>query len=266
MNGGELIAQMLEAEGVEVVFGIIDGSYYGLYSSLGRHGIRLVTPRHESTAAHMAGAYARMTGRLGVCIASNGPGAANVLPGIAVENGEGNRVLVLSSWRRGPIVGPDRGGTYQYFDQVGVTKPMSKWSGAATSFERVPQTMRRAFRISHQGRPGVVHVTIPEDVLNGSFDEVPSLTAPERYRRTRALAPSSDLVHEAADLLTFAPRVLIQVGSGVIHSGAADLVEKLALAIQAPVTARWCSPSVPASAKPIGGESRHIGEIRRANA
>jgi len=77
---------MLAAEGVEIVFGIIHGSYFGLYSSLSRHGIRLITPRHESTAAHMAGAYARLTGRLGVCIASNGPGVANVLPGIAVEN------------------------------------------------------------------------------------------------------------------------------------------------------------------------------------
>ena len=136
-SGGDLIARMLRAEGVEVVFGIIDGSYFGLYSSLGRHGIRLVTPRHESTAAHMAGAYARLTGRLGVCIASNGPGAANVLPGIAVENGEGNRVLVITSWRRAAIVGPDRGGTYQYFDQVGVTRPMTKWTGAAMSFDRV---------------------------------------------------------------------------------------------------------------------------------
>jgi acetolactate synthase-1/2/3 large subunit len=105
-NGGELVARMLQAEGVEVVFGIIDGSYFGLTSSLEKHGIRLVSPRHESSAAHMAGAYARLTGRLGVCIASNGPGAANVLPGIAVENGEGNRVLVLTSWRRAPIVGP----------------------------------------------------------------------------------------------------------------------------------------------------------------
>jgi acetolactate synthase-1/2/3 large subunit len=101
-TGGDLIARMLAAEGVEVAFGIVDGSYYGLTAGFARHGIRLVSPRHESTAAHMAGAYARTTGRLGVCLASNGPGAANVLPGVAVENGEGNRVLVLTSrspWR-----------------------------------------------------------------------------------------------------------------------------------------------------------------------
>jgi acetolactate synthase-1/2/3 large subunit len=73
MSGGELVARMLRIEGVDVVFGIVDGSYFGLCEGLRRQGIRLVSPRHETTAAHMAGAYARLTGRLGVCIASNGP-------------------------------------------------------------------------------------------------------------------------------------------------------------------------------------------------
>ena len=175
--GGELVARMLRAEGVEIVFGIIDGSYFGLYSKLAENGIRLISPRHETTA-HMAGAYARMTGKLGVCIASNGPGVANVLPGVAVENGEGNRVLLISSWRRTGIVNPDRGGTYQYFDQRAVMKPMTKWSGAAEAYERIPEVMRRAFRISYRGRPGVVSVTVPEDILNGAFDSVPPVLAP----------------------------------------------------------------------------------------
>ncbi|MCP4274038.1 MAG: thiamine pyrophosphate-binding protein, partial [Gammaproteobacteria bacterium] len=127
--GGELLVRMLKEEGVEVIFGIIDGTYFGFYSNLEKHGIRLITPRHETSAAHMAGAYARVTGKLGVCIASNGPGVANVLPGVAVENGEGNRVLLITSCRRDPIVYPDRGGAYQCFNQDGVIKPMSKWSG-----------------------------------------------------------------------------------------------------------------------------------------
>jgi len=179
------------------------------------------------------------TGKLGVCIASNGPGAANVLPGIAVENGEGNRVLVLTSWRRSPIVGPDRGGTYQYFDQLAVTRPMTKWSGAATSFERIPEIVRRAFRVSYQGRPGVVHVTVPEDVLNGSFEAVAPVLAPERYRRTQPLTASQDLVRRSADLLCEATHPLVQVGSGVVHAGAAHLVEELVRTLRAPVTASW---------------------------
>jgi acetolactate synthase-1/2/3 large subunit len=235
-TGGDLVARMLAAEGVEVVFGIVDGSYYGLTAGLVRHGIRLVSPRHESTAAHMAGAYARASGRLGVCIASNGPGVANVLPGIAVENGEGNRVLVLTSWRRSAIVGPDRGGAYQYFDQVAVAKPMSKWAGAARSFDRIPEVMRRAFRSSFRGRPGVVFVTVPEDVLNGSFASGEPVGAPASYRLTAPIEPSASLVREAAERLVAAERPLIQAGSGVVHAGAGALLEELARVLAAPVT------------------------------
>jgi acetolactate synthase-1/2/3 large subunit len=238
-TGGDLVARMLRAEDVEVVFGIVDGSYYGLSEGLRREGIRLVSPRHETSAAHMAGAYARLTGKLGVCIASNGPGAANVLPGVAVENGEGNRVLLLTSWRRSPIVGPDRGGTYQYFDQVGVMRPMTKWSGAARSFERVPEALRRAFRRSFEGRPGVVHVTIPEDVLNGSYDADPPILTPAQYRRTEPLASSQDAVRRAAELLSNAEQPLLQVGSGVVHAGAGALVEELARTLCAPITTSW---------------------------
>ena len=108
ITGGELVARMLAAEGVDTVFGIVDGSYAGLNFALPGNDIRLVSPRHESSAAHMAGAYARVTGRLGVCIASNGPGVANALPGVAVEQTEGNRVLLITSSRRHAIVHPDR--------------------------------------------------------------------------------------------------------------------------------------------------------------
>jgi acetolactate synthase I/II/III large subunit len=137
-TGGQRIARMLADEGVEVVFGIIDGTYFGLYGHLHEHGIRLISPRHETTALHMAGAYARLTGRLGVAIASNGPGVANALPGVAVENGEGNRVLLITSWRRHQLVGPDRGGSYQYFDQPGVINP---WPSGAARFRRSTESV-----------------------------------------------------------------------------------------------------------------------------
>ncbi|MGH0037211.1 MAG: thiamine pyrophosphate-binding protein [Myxococcota bacterium] len=238
-TGGDQVARMLRAEGVEVVFGIVDGSYFGLTEGLRKAGIRLVSPRHESSAAHMAGAYARLTGKLGVCIASNGPGAANVLPGVAVENGEGNRVLVVTSWRRSPIVGPDRGGTYQYFDQVAVMRPMTKWSGAARSYERIPEAVHRAFRVSHEGRPGVVHLTVPEDVLNGSFEEELPVAAPERYRRTEPLAPSTASVRRAAEMLAGCQRPLLQVGSGAVHGGAAETVAEIARVLRAPITTSW---------------------------
>ena len=120
VKGGEIVSRLLAAEGVTKVFGIIDGTYFGMYSTFKPNGIQLISPRHETSALHMAGAYARVTGKLGVCMASNGPGVANALPGVAVENAEGNRVLLITSSRRHSIVEPDRGGSYQCFPQTEV--------------------------------------------------------------------------------------------------------------------------------------------------
>ena len=156
--GGELLAAMLAAEGVSKVFGIVDGTYLGFYAAFEKYGIELVSPRHETSAAHMAGAYARSSGKLGVCMASNGPGVANILPGVAVESGEGNRVLLITSCRRTGIAYPERGGTFQYFDQVGVTAPMTKWSQTVSSAQRLPELARQAFSAAWSGRPAVVHL------------------------------------------------------------------------------------------------------------
>jgi len=90
-TGGAVIARMLQNESVEKVFGIIDGTYFGYYAALHRLGIEIVTPRHETCAAHMAGTYARLTGKLGVCMASNGPGVTNLLPGLVVEQARTRR-------------------------------------------------------------------------------------------------------------------------------------------------------------------------------
>jgi len=238
MTGGEVVALMLKSEGVETVFGIIDGTYLGLFAAFRKHGIRLITPRHEACAMHMAGAYARLTGKLGVAIASNGPGVANALPGVAVENGEGNRVLLITSTRRPSIAYPDRGGTYQYFNQVGVIKPMSKWSGAASSFDRIPEIMKRAFRKSYHGRPGVVHVDIPENFFNNK-EEIGALPAPSTYRRTEDIAPSAALVEKAADLLAGATLPLIHAGSGVTHGLAFEELRRVAELLHAPVCTSW---------------------------
>jgi len=251
-TGGEIVARMLAAEGVDTVFGIIDGTYFGLISSLESQGIRLVSPRHETSALHMAGTYARLTGRLGVAIASNGPGVANALPGVAVENGEGNRVLLITSSRREGIGYPDRGGTFQYFDQVGVTKPMSKWSGSVPNRERIPEFMQRGFRSSWTGRPGVVHVDIPESVINGKdkFDGS-SIRLPETYRRTSPIEPEPVTVQQAARLLAEARTPLIHAGTGVIHANAFDQLDEVAHRLGAPVTMSWGGRGAMAETDPL---------------
>ncbi|HAC89153.1 MAG TPA: thiamine pyrophosphate-binding protein [Planctomycetaceae bacterium] len=240
MLGGDAVARMLAAEGVRHVFGIIDGTYFGLYASLGKHGIQLISPRHEACAVHMAAAYARTTGRLGVCIASNGPGVANALPGVAVENGEGNRVMVLTSTRRTGIGYPDRGGTYQYFNQVGAIKAISKFSCAVTSPDRIVELMKRAFRIAYRGRPGVVHVDIPENILNRK-QSLTAMPAPESYRRVKPLEPDLQLVRQAAELLVKAQLPLIHAGSGVVHAQASQELLRVAQLLHSPVVTSWAA-------------------------
>ena len=238
--GGELLARMLSAEGVTTVFGIIDGTYLGLYTAFEKYGIRLVSPRHETCAAHMAGAYARSTGRLGVCMASNGPGVANMLPGVAVESGEGNRVLLITSCRRTGIAYPERGGTFQYFDQVGVTAPMTKWSGAVHSPERLPELARQAIRASWVGRPGVVHLDVPENIMNGAFDfPADAVREPATYRPTAPMAVAPSQVSAAANMLREAKFPVIHAGSGIVHAGAASELAAVAEVLAAPITCSW---------------------------
>ena len=242
-TGGAVVARMLKQAGVETVFGIADGTYLALIASLKELGIRLITPRHETTAAHMAGAFARLSGKLGVCLASNGPGVANVLPGVAVENAEGNRVLLITSCRRPQIAYPDRGGTYQYFDQVGVIRPMAKWSALAPTLDRVPDLLRRALSLSYQGRPGVVHLDIPENVFNTKVKmaQAPDLGA---YRLSEPIYPSPALVEQAAVMLTRADLPVIQAGSGVIHAAAYEELRRVAELLHAPVTTSWSGRGV----------------------
>ena len=199
-TGGNVIARMLKEEGVEKIFGIIDGTYLRLLKGSVDLGMELITPRHETIAAHMAGAYARMTGKLGVCIASNGPGVANMLSGVAVENAEGNRVLLITSSRRPGISYPDRGGAVQYFDQVGVIGGMCKWSYCAATADRIPELLRKAFRKCYEDRPGVVHLDVPESVINGATKPVPILK-PHQYRNVGPIYPAPDQVDNAAAML-----------------------------------------------------------------
>ncbi|MEW5913417.1 MAG: thiamine pyrophosphate-binding protein [Thermodesulfobacteriota bacterium] len=261
-SGGELMARMLAAEGVTKLFGIVDGTYFGLVKACVDRGLELITPRHEAVAAHMAGAYARLTGGLGVCIASNGPGVANMLSGVAVEQVEGNRVLLITSSRRRGITYPDRGGAYQCFDQVGVIRPMAKFSACAASAERVPELLAKALRAAWQGRPGVVHLDVPEDVINGECPEM-ALPAPAQYRRSEPMAPPPTQVEAAAALLAAARLPLIQAGSGVIHAQAYSELAELAELLPAAVTTSWGARGVLAETSPLAWPMVHIKAVNQ---
>ncbi|MFS0864315.1 thiamine pyrophosphate-binding protein [Fredinandcohnia sp. 179-A 10B2 NHS] len=264
MSGGEVIAKMLSMENVDTLFGIIDGTYFGFYSNLEKHGIELITPRHETSAAHMAGAYARVTGKLGVCMASNGPGVANILPGLVVEEGEGNRVLVITSARRTGIMYPDRGGTYQCFDQVGVISKIAKWNEAVPSFDRIPEMLRTALRKCYEGRPGVVHLDIPENILNTVVKCDLSFWEPHQYRITEHPGASDQQVEKAVDLLVNAQFPLIHAGSGVVHAKAYEELTMVAELLQSMVTTSWAARGVVSESNPLMIPMVHIQTNNKA--
>ncbi|RMG61298.1 MAG: thiamine pyrophosphate-binding protein, partial [Bacteroidetes bacterium] len=257
ISGGEYIAAALRAEGMDTAFGIVDGTYLGFLSGLKKHNFRIVGPRHETSAAHMAGAYARLTGRPGLCFASNGPGVANILPGLTVEEAEGNRVFVVTSSRRTGITYPDRGGTYQYFDQVGVIGALSKWSASAQSFERIPELFRSAMRELYRGRPGVVHLDVPENLMNGKHD-FPKPWKPGDYRSLVPASPDPDSLEKAAGLLANARLPLIHAGSGIIHAGAYAELQRLAELLAAPVTTSWAARGVLDERYPLAFPMVHV--------
>jgi len=253
---------MLKEEGVERIFGISDGTYLRFLKAAVDLGIEMITPRHETIAAHMAGAYARMTGKLGVCIASSGPGVANMLSGVAVENAEGNRVLLITSSRRFGITYPDRGGAYQCFDQVGVIGAMCKWSCCAPTANRIPELLRKAFRKCYEGRPGVVHFDVPESVINGETKPVPILK-PHQYRRVEPIYPDPDQVSKAADMLKAARLPLIHAGSGVIHAQAFGELQTLATLLHAPVTTSWSARGVLPETSHLSWPMIHVKQVNQ---
>jgi acetolactate synthase I/II/III large subunit len=245
IKGGGIVSRILAAEGIDTVFGIIDGSYFGLYSTLKPNGIRLVTPRHESNAVHMAGAYARVSGKLGVCIASNGPGVANVLSGVALEHMEGNRILLITSTRREGISYPDRGGTFQYFPQVEATRPITKWRCNVTSHARIAETVQTALRQSRMGRPGVVHIDIPENIMSTDYDLNPGwFRPPSGYQASHKMPAVPQQVENAAQILADAKRPMIHAGGGIVHGQAFQELQTLATLISAPLTTSWSARSV----------------------
>lgn len=239
-TGGSLLARLLAAEEVKVFFGIVDGTYTQLFAHCVEQGMRMISPRHEAVAAHMAGAYSRLTAELGVCIASNGPGVANMLPGVAVENAEGNRILLITSCRRTGITDPDRGGAYQCFDHVGVISAMSKWSQTVPSPDRLAELTRQALRMCVTGRPGVVHLDVPENIINGTCADQ-TIWPPRAYRRVDPIEPSASLLDQAAEMLASSRLPLVHVGGGVLHAQAWRELEELITLLHAPLTTSWAA-------------------------
>lgn len=239
MTGGEALVEMLERFGVDMMFGL-PGDQTHMYDALYRRStIRHVLVRHEQAAAHMADAYARSTGKVGVCDASVGPGATNLISGIAEAFTSGIPVIAIVSAIRSDWRGRD---SFQEIEQVDVFRPITKRVFSVDHVERIPELVARAFQIATTGRPGPVLLSFPLDTLRGECAFEPhALEVDERYGRFPAnrLTPPTDDISAAVQALLGAERPIILAGGGVVASGATDELEELAELLGMPVATTY---------------------------
>jgi acetolactate synthase-1/2/3 large subunit len=236
IKGGELLLRCLVQENVRVIFAVPDGAYNSVLGKLKENGVRLIPPRHEAAAAHMADAWSRATGEPGVCMAGAGPGTANLLSGIITARSEGSPVIAITAQCASKDIYPDRGGVFQYADQIGLFRSATKWNTFVSDPKRIPELVQKAFRVAMSDRPGPVQLDIPEDVLAAEVEEELAVVEPrQRYRMTQPMAADRALIKEAAALLTEAALPAVYLGGGVRHSGAWSEARRLAEHLACPV-------------------------------
>ncbi len=231
MNGASSLIKSLEAAGVDVVFGIPGGAILPAYDPLLDSPIRHVLMRHEQGAGHAASGYGHVTGRPGVCMATSGPGATNLVTPIADAYMDSVPMVAITGQVPRPVIGMD---AFQEADITGITLPITKHNYKVMDPDEIPETIAEAFHIASTGRPGPVLVDIPKDVLQAatSFSWPETINLPG-YRPT--LKPNRKQIKAAADLIRGAERPVLYVGGGVLKARAAAELIALAEAIGAPV-------------------------------
>ncbi len=224
MTGASALVRSLEALGVDVVFGIPGGAILPAYDPLFDSSVRHILVRHEQGAGHAATGYAQATGRVGVCIATSGPGATNLVTPIADAYMDSVGIVAITGQVPRASIGTD---AFQEADIAGITVPITKHNYLVQSGDDLPRIMAEAFHLASTGRPGPVLVDVPKDVLQGQarFAWPPVLDLPG-YRPT--LHPHGKQIREAARLMVTARRPVLYVGGGVLKAGASAALRQLA--------------------------------------
>jgi acetolactate synthase I/II/III large subunit len=232
-NGAEIILECLLQEGVHTVFGYPGGANLPTYDALTKYPqIHHVLVRHEQGAAHMADGYARATGKVGVCFATSGPGATNLVTGLATAMMDSSPVVAITGQVAVSSIGSD---AFQETDVTGVTLPITKHNYLVTRVEELAFTIREAFHIARTGRPGPVLVDVPKDVQNAVIDfeyEARPIVLPGFVPPDFA---GDDQIDEALALIRAAERPIVLAGHGILMSGAVSELRDLAETAQIPV-------------------------------
>jgi acetolactate synthase I/II/III large subunit len=232
LTGAEILWATLEGEGVREVFGYPGGAILPAYDALRKFPIRHILVRHEQSAVHMADGYARASGRVGVAIATSGPGATNMVTGIATAMLDSIPIVCITGQVGSKVLGTD---AFQEVDITGITLPVTKHNYVVTRAEDLAAVLRDAFRVARSGRPGPVLVDITKDAQQATAEFDFEAAASEKAGSHPMLHVAPQGILEAADLIRSAHRPLILAGHGIIHSGAMDQVRALAERAQIPV-------------------------------
>ncbi len=231
LTGAEIVIECLKEQGVDTVFGYPGGTILNIYDALYKHQdeITHILTSHEQGAAHAADGYARATGKTGVCLATSGPGATNLVTGIATAFMDSIPMVAITCNVAVNLLGRD---SFQEIDIAGVTMPITKYNFIVKDITKLADTIRRAFCIAQTGRPGPVLVDITKDVTAGTFEY--EYQTPEPIKRQEDTITEEDL-DTALQLIRKSQKPYIFVGGGAVAANASEELSSFAHKIQAPV-------------------------------
>ncbi len=231
LNGSEILVECLKEQGVDVVFGYPGGAILNIYDALYKHSDDIVhiLMSHEQGAAHAADGYARATGKVGVCMATSGPGATNLVTGIATAYMDSVPVVAITANVTVPLLGKD---SFQEVDITGITMPITKHNYIVKDVTKLADTIRDAFRIAKEGRPGPVLVDIAKDVTAAETEY--EKMVPEPIERSTQFIKECDL-ETVTDLINHSKKPFIFVGGGAVISDASKELAEFVDKVQAPV-------------------------------
>jgi acetolactate synthase-1/2/3 large subunit len=232
-TGAQIVWECLQKEGVEIVFGYPGGSNLPIYDAMLDYPIRHVLPRHEQGAAHMADGYARASGKVGVAMATSGPGATNLVTGIATAHMDSSPMVCITGQVVSKYIGYD---AFQEADVTGITLPITKHNYLVTRADEIMPAIREAFYIARSGRPGPVLVDITKDAQQAKIEDWEYDDSPIHLRGYRPdLRPVAESIHKAAEIINSARRPVILAGRGVLLSAAMQELRQFAEKTNTPV-------------------------------
>jgi acetolactate synthase-1/2/3 large subunit len=232
-TGAAVFHQMLLDEGVQTLFGFPGGTVLPIFDELYDSPIRFVLSRHEQGACHMADGYARSTGKVGVVIATSGPGATNLVTGLATANMDSIPLVAFTGQVRSSLIGND---AFQEADVTGVTRPVTKHNFLVKDVRNLGRVIKEAFHIARTGRPGPVLVDIAVDTTVAMLETEPELDYQLPGYKPRGGPGNEKQVRTAAEAINQAERPVLYVGGGVVLSGASEALRAVAQKGKLPVT------------------------------